>query len=222
MAYLETRSGNRRAATVVSVAALHAALGYAVIVGFQAEIMERVDSVFSARSYPADPPPPQPQATEAPEQDPARSPLAVPKPLLPLPPHVPDMTVVELDGSLLPKPGSGDREIFIPPMATPSPALAAPRPAVPLGNPGGWATSADYPAAELRRGIEGTARFELTIGPDGRVSSCRIVASSGSAGLDRATCENVTRRARFRPATDETGGKTTGTYGNAVSWVIPD
>ena len=42
-----------------------------------------------------------------------------------------------------------------------------------------------------------------------------------SSDLDDATCKLVTRRARFKPATDGEGNPTTGSYSNAVRWQIP-
>ena len=61
----------------------------------------------------------------------------------------------------------------------------------------------------------------VTVGADGRVSGCDIVRSSGYRGLDQATCRAVTRRARFRPATDGNGQNVAGSYSNSVRWQIP-
>ena len=49
------------------------------------------------------------------------------------------------------------------------------------------------------------------------------MAGSGRtvAGLDRATCDNVARRARFEPATDASGANVAGSYANNIRWVIP-
>lgn len=93
--------------------------------------------------------------------------------------------------------------------------------ATPLGNPGNWVTSNDYPTRALREDRGGTSRFRLSIGPDGRVADCIITQSSGSADLDEATCANVTRRARFRPATDAAGTPVMGYYSSSVHWSIP-
>lgn len=93
--------------------------------------------------------------------------------------------------------------------------------AKPRGRPAEWATPDDYPPVDLRLDHEGTARFSLTIGPDGRVSGCTITGSSGFAGLDAATCQLITRRARFNPALDENGQPMAGSYSSAIRWVIP-
>lgn len=108
-----------------------------------------------------------------------------------------------------------------PPAPPPAP-LFKPKPPVPLNNAAGWVTPNDYPARELRRGSEGTARFTLTINENGSVTDCRIAQSSGHARLDKATCAKVKRRARFKPATDHRGANITDTYTSAVRWQIPE
>jgi protein TonB len=54
------------------------------------------------------------------------------------------------------------------------------------------------------------------------VKGCEVTASSGSSDLDAATCANVAKRARFNPATDESGARVAGSYSSAVRWEIPD
>lgn len=222
MAYVEARSANRKLTVLTAVAAIHALAVYGLISGFAATVWEKVDVLVPIKDYPADPPPPQPVAE--PEKPLIDTTLVAPKPLLPLPPRDPGLTVLPIEGLLPPsKPlPAGGEAIFIPPISTPTASLVRPKVAVPVGDPGRWATTEDYPAAELRREIQGTARFRVSVGTDGRVQACEIVASSGSPGLDKATCDHVSRRARFKPATDESGAKVTGSYSNAVSWVIPD
>lgn len=98
---------------------------------------------------------------------------------------------------------------------------SGPTQAAPKGNPASWATTNDYPTRALREERAGTVSFRLAIGPDGRVMGCTIADSSGSPDLDDATCSNVTRRARFTPATDAEGNPTSGSYSNRIRWVIP-
>jgi protein TonB len=92
----------------------------------------------------------------------------------------------------------------------------------PINSPAGWVTTNDYPAGDIRQEHEGVAGFRVVVGTDGRVKSCEITSSSGFAGLDRATCRNVERRARFDAAKDANGNKVVGTYSNKVLWQIPD
>jgi TonB family protein len=96
-----------------------------------------------------------------------------------------------------------------------------PRATIPVTNPGSWVSTDDYPSSALREEREGTSGFSLAVGADGRVLSCSITASSGSADLDAATCANITKRARFYPATDKKGRPILASYANRVTWRIP-
>jgi TonB family protein len=111
-----------------------------------------------------------------------------------------------------------------PPPAPPPPAVrqkGKARHAVPLNNPGYWATTDDYPISALRNAESGTTGFRLTIAKDGRVSQCQITSSSGSAALDEATCRLVTLRAKFTPALNAKGKPVEDAYSNRIHWVIP-
>lgn len=104
----------------------------------------------------------------------------------------------------------------------PEPSMFAPRSPQPRGRPGDWVTANDYPARDLRVGNQGITGFRLSIDAGGRVIACAITRSSGFASLDAAACDKLSRRARFDPASDETGARVTGTYASAVRWTIPD
>ena len=60
-----------------------------------------------------------------------------------------------------------------------------------------------------------------TSAPTARVSGCTVTASSGSAALDSATCRLLRSRARFTPATDSTGAKTSDSVSGRIRWVLP-
>lgn len=63
----------------------------------------------------------------------------------------------------------------------------------------------NYPREAIRYGWEGDVVADLTISPHGRITSCKIVQSSGHQVLDDATCDLLIRRALFTPARDERG-----------------
>lgn len=63
----------------------------------------------------------------------------------------------------------------------------------------------DYPAEAQRNGEEGTVRAALTVDATGRVANCTIIQSSNHESLDNATCNILSRRARFIPARDASG-----------------
>lgn len=104
--------------------------------------------------------------------------------------------------------------------ASPASAVAASSPQ-PLGNPGTWVTTADYPAQSMRRSEQGSTGFSLEVNSLGEVTSCTIVSTSGSAALDQATCYLVSQRARFRPARGIDSRPIAGTYNNRIRWVLP-
>lgn len=79
----------------------------------------------------------------------------------------------------------------------------------------------DYPSPALREGREGVTGFRLAVSANGLPTECAITASSGSSDLDAATCANILRRARFRPALDAKGEPTSGSFSSRVRWVIP-
>jgi protein TonB len=85
-----------------------------------------------------------------------------------------------------------------------------------------YVSDADYPAAAIRSGDEGTTQFTLSVGPDGRVTGCTVTGSSGSSALDAATCRIMKSRARFQPAKNADGQPTTDTVSNRIRWVLPD
>ena len=66
----------------------------------------------------------------------------------------------------------------------------------------GEITNRDYPKGALRAGASGTVRTRFTVGVNGRVSGCVVIASSGNAELDATTCRLITQRFRFAPARD--------------------
>jgi protein TonB len=60
------------------------------------------------------------------------------------------------------------------------------------------------------------------IGRDGRVSACRVVASSGHDTRDAVACDKVGQRARFSPARDGAGASRQGTCDSAIHWQIQE
>lgn len=193
---------------------------YALIQGLAVSFIPEVTTVLRADNVPADipPPPPKPQPSASPTID-----IPTPQPALERKIELPSVRdPVSTDFRQIP---SGEvitplPQITPPPIPDPTPTFV-PRMASPRGNLAGWATPADYPARDLREGNQGVARFQLTIGMDGRVQACRITQSTGFAGLDQATCSNVSRRARFEAATDGSGARAAGSYSGSVRWVIP-
>jgi protein TonB len=90
------------------------------------------------------------------------------------------------------------------------------------GNPGTWVTNEDYRPRWIAEELSGTARFTLQIDARGKVTGCTITRSTGHAALDKATCDLVSKRARFDAARDGNGKPVAGSYSNSVRWSIPE
>ena len=69
----------------------------------------------------------------------------------------------------------------------------------------GAITPRDYPRDLRERGLGGRVGMVFTVGPSGRVTSCRITRSSGIAELDSLTCRLIQQRFVYRPSTDRYG-----------------
>jgi TonB family protein len=90
------------------------------------------------------------------------------------------------------------------------------RSALPVGNPGKWLNSGDYPRDMLAKAQPGIVRFRLSVGADGLPTACHIQRSTNSKGFDDAVCKGVMRRARFTPALDKDGQPLASYYVNSV------
>ena len=216
MAYADQEmSGNKITAFVV-VALIHLVVGYALVTGLAYEgvrmVVKKVTTVDIKKDEPKKEPPPPPKK------------MATPPPIVAPPPKINVATVAPpIQTVTVAPPPAPPVLIAAAPVAAPAPPPPRfqPKGATPKGNPGNWATTNDYPTRALREEREGTTGFRVTVTPEGRVGSCEITSSSGSPDLDEAACSNITRRARFTPATDGEGNPTTGSYASRVRWVIP-
>jgi len=80
--------------------------------------------------------------------------------------------------------------------------------------------NSDYPPQAADRGAQGTVRTEITVAPNGRISGCQVIRSSGDPDLDATTCRLILRRFRFRPATDDAGRTIADTVEYDQEWVL--
>jgi len=80
-----------------------------------------------------------------------------------------------------------------------------------------WFSADDYPAEAVKNGTEGDVAFEVDVDPQGMPVACRITASSGSALLDRTTCDILLKRGRFKPAMAH-GKPVAGHYAETARW----
>ncbi|WP_067735589.1 energy transducer TonB [Novosphingobium naphthalenivorans] len=225
MSYADGNSSSgRKALTGGTVALIQAGLALALVNGFAVHFIKSDPPPrLRGTQIPLDPLPPKPAETpKAQPQKPViqdtftrtvepKTPAAV-DPIL-------DFT---LPARVEPASGSGDGFIFIPGVKPSDPAPRfTPKAARPRNNAAQWVTTNDYPTSDIRQGHTGTVRFRLAIDTDGRVTDCTILQSSGYDGLDKATCRNLAKRARFDPATGTDGETVAGSYAGTIRWVIP-
>ena len=79
----------------------------------------------------------------------------------------------------------------------------------------------DWPSA-VPTNFRGDTAFTLDVGPNGRVTGCRITQSSGLSIIDATTCRIMYSRARFSPARDAGGQPVADTISSRIGWVGPD
>jgi protein TonB len=170
--------------------------------------------------------PPPPKPPEPRTEVPPDSRLTVTPPIidLPIPPRVPVPDLPPLppvpQGPVI---GTGTQPVVeLPPPPLPPPPPAKIEPARARANLASYVSDADYPDSAIRAEEQGTTRFRLSVGPDGRVRECSVLGSSGSSALDNATCRIMRSRARFTPARDGNGSATTDTVSSAIRWVLPE
>ncbi len=222
MAYLDTAGTGRKLGTGAAVLVLEAGLGLALVAGLAVTITPTRDTVVQATDVPLPKPndPPPPAAKTPARKDP--SVIDRPDTRIKLPP-----TSTDTFPELTLEPGNDGTEVLGEvtfPQAEPTttaPPQFKPRGALPKGNWQQWVTTNDYPAHDLRAEHSGTSRYRLAVDAAGRVTSCAITTSSGWPGLDKAACERVSSRAKFEPATDQTGARVAGSFAGSVTWQIP-
>ena len=101
------------------------------------------------------------------------------------------------------------------------PACAQSKSRGPSGSPLAWFSPDDYPPEALRAGDQGRVIAEVQIDDTGKVVSCKVVGSSGSASLDQKTCTVALEDRHFEPAVDQKGRPIASHTQFAVRWAIP-
>jgi len=201
---------------IAIVALIHVAIGYALVTGLAysaaKQLVERVTAVDIE-----EPPPPEEDLPPPPEPDQAPPPPVAPPPPINISVAPPPIAVQ----TSIPPPAPPVR--IIPPAAPPAPPAAPSqaRGASP-DNQRSWAAriQENYPSRAIRDEVEGRVGVRVSIGPNGRVSACSVSSSSGSSILDDAACEGMNRYARFKPALDDAGNPTTGSFSTTIVYQL--
>lgn len=217
MAYADQQMSGNKITALIIVALLHVVVGYALVTGLAYSAFKKIKEVTTAVKIDPDKPPPPPPPPPPKSDLPPPPPIVAPPPPIQLNFTPPPIQTVQTP----PPPAPPPPVVAVPAPPAPPPPRFSPKGATPKGRPGEWASDNDYPTRALQLQQEGVTGFHLSVGNDGRVTSCEITRSSGSPELDKTTCDLMRRRARFNPATDGDGNPTTGSYSSTVRWQIP-
>jgi protein TonB len=184
--------------------------------GFTKTTVVKIDPV-----KPVDPPKPVDQV----KKPPVAPPVTLPQRIVELPPlpQAPPAEFTEIEPVDFTKTAE---HVAVDPQPDPVPSSPPEakkvEPARAKANLGSYVSDDDYPTSAIRAEEQGTTRFRLTIGSDGRVTNCIVTGSSGSTALDSTTCRLMQRRARFTPARDSSGAPAGDVVSNSIRWVLPD
>jgi protein TonB len=210
--YLHGNNSKDRVWAIVWVVAIHGLLAYALLSGLTTRVSQQPNDSLTlidiAEPPPPPPPPPPPEKASKPKGEPSPPNLkAVPSPVVAPPPRIPRPTPV----IAAPVPSTG-RAATAGASNVAGPGTGAGGIGNGLGGGGnharrieGQLKNSDYPIGAKLAGIEGSVWVRFTIKPDGRVSGCKVLKSSGSTALDGTTCRLIERRFRYRPARDAQG-----------------
>ncbi|MDB5679456.1 TonB family protein [Sphingomonas bacterium] len=219
MAYADRDTSGSRIVAIVICSIIVAAFGYAFVTGLASSVAKKISEKLNTFDVAPPPPPPPPDKPPPPPPD---------QPNLPPPPTAPPVF-----NSPVPTPYVAPYVPPAPMVVTPPPPTIPPQPTAPVpkaigvkggpkGNPGGWFTDEDFPAAAKRANASGRVAVLLNIDTSGRVAGCRVTASSGNSDLDNTTCSLATRRGRFIVQKDSDGTPQAYSWPISTRWVLKD
>lgn len=208
MSYANQGAGRERIVAIGLVGLIQGGIIAALMSGLAVQFIDKFkDKPLETYAVPI-PPPPQPVEAKKPDL-----PTTV-ETRTTIPPVLPDTPKPRVDLTV-PTTAMTGMDLPLPPRTDPAPLPALPSPtptpvdlsrgASARGNVGAWFPQDAYPPAALRAGAEGRATVTLSVSATGRVTDCRVTASTGNAALDRETCRLAIRNGRFEPARDAAG-----------------
>lgn len=216
MAYADQQMSGNKITALVIVALIHIFVGYALVTGLAYEaakkVINKVTTVDIKEEEKKEEPPPPP-----PKEDTPPPPIVAPPPPINIAPAPPPVQTV-----ITPPPAPPVViQTAAPPAPPPPPGPSKARSASPKGQ-ANWAAriQANYPTRAAREEREGRVGLRVSIGPDGKVTSCSVTSSSGSPDLDEAACDGMTRYARYNPALDADGTPTSGSAATAIVYKL--
>lgn len=90
----------------------------------------------------------------------------------------------------------------------------------PIGEPGSWLRSNDYPAEMLGQLMGGLVQFRLDISETGSIAGCHIQSTTNPDAFAEHSCKLLSKRGRFNPALDRNDKPIKSYYVSSVRWMI--
>ncbi|MFA5965381.1 MAG: energy transducer TonB [Sphingomonas sp.] len=215
MAYADRDVAGSRVVATVVVSILVFLLTWAFVTGLTSKFTKAVQEKLNTFDVAPPPPPPPPDKPPPPPPDqPMKAPPVVSPPVnVPVQSPMPPIVSV---------PVAPPVQVVVPP----APPAPPPKPVVSQraglkGDVSRFFGPDAYPPSAIRAEAQGRVVASLSVGPDGRVSSCTVTSSSGNSDLDDATCRIARSKVRFTPAKDDAGNPTASTFTLPVRWVLP-
>jgi protein TonB len=213
----------RTSPTALAIVVLMHGAGLTALALAKGEVLgPRREPPIVVETWKEDPtPPPEPVKPVEKVETPRDTVLVRTPPVIEFPPMPGPVATRDPGPVILPDPGP----VVLPPREpgiTPPPAAKKIAPARARANLASYVTDEDYPTSAIHNDEQGTTRFRLGIGPDGKVTECTVTGSSGSSALDGTTCKLMRQRAKFTPAHDSDGKAVSDTFTSAIRWVLPD
>ena len=214
--YLGTAERPDQAKAIAAVVAVHAVLAFVILSGLNVRMVQQAVDQLKTFNIVQPPPPPVPQPhpmprarlkmekeAGAPAKRAEPTPVVAPPPKIPAPSPIPASKIA----------GTGSAS------TSGAAASGGGTGAGGYGNgPGGGGTAGFTPARKLTKipdreyrrfassGISsGSVAINIRVNPDGSVSNCRVVRSSGSPYADSLMCQLTQQFVRFSPARDAAG-----------------
>ena len=217
--YRGTANGPDQAKAIAAVIAVHVALAAIILTGLNVRMVSHaverlttIDIEEPPPPPPIKPPPPAPKpqqmkkAAGAPAPKAEPTPVVAPQPKIPAPSPIPAAKVAGTGaasnlgastsgtgtgaGGAGNGPGGGGYADYS--RFTPARLIT------PLRN-------RDYQALTANRMPSGSGDVAIVVAPNGRISSCRVIRSSGDPYVDGGLCPLVASRLYFAPARDDQG-----------------
>jgi protein TonB len=213
--YSGTAGKPDRAKAIAAVVAVHVALAFVILTGLNVRIVTRAVEQLKTFNIAVPPPPPpvppppkpQPHAAKKPQGAPAKkaepSPIVAPPPKIPVPSPLPAAKVA----------GTGSASTSGAAASGTGTGAGGSGYGTGGGGYGGFMPAhklTKIPNREYRRFAAtgtpvGSVAISIRVNPDGSVSNCRVVRSSGNSSADSLMCELTIRYVRFSPARDPSG-----------------